>query len=63
MYLEKRKNPKIDFSFDFPNTRRYIDIKGTAVHHGTNDDGMGVWFKKMDVRSKEFIRKFILDYL
>ena len=52
----------ISFSFDFPNTDNYIDVEGTVIHHG-NDDGMGVWFKKIDERSKEFIRKFILDYL
>ena len=52
----------ISFSFDFPNTDNYIDVEGTVIHHG-NDDGMGIWFKKIDKRSKEFMRKFILDYL
>ncbi len=53
---------EISFSFDFLNTRSYIDVKGAVIHHG-NNDGMGIWFKKIDERSKEFIRKFILDYL
>ena len=54
---------EIDLSFDFPNTTKYIDVKGTVVHHGNNNDGMGIWFKKMDERNKEFIRQFIKDYL
>ncbi len=54
---------KINFSFDFPNTTRYIDVKAVVVHHGKNDDGMGIWFKKIEERNKEFIRRFILDYL
>jgi hypothetical protein len=56
-------NSEIDFSFDFPNTTRYIDVKGAVIHHGENDDGMGIWFKKIDERNKEFIRRFILYYL
>jgi hypothetical protein len=27
------------------------------------DDGMGIMFKKIDERNREFIRRFILDYL
>jgi len=54
---------EIDFSFDFPITRRYLDVKGVVVHHGKDDDGIGIWFKKIDERNKEFIRRFILDYL
>jgi transposase len=53
---------EIDFSFDFPNTARYIDVKGTVIHHGNKDEGMGIRFKKIDDRDKEFIREFILDY-
>ena len=53
----------VSFSIDFPTARRSIDVEGTVVHHGENDDGMGIWFKRIDKRSKEFIRMFILDYL
>jgi len=53
----------VSFSIDFPTARRSIDVEGTVVHHGENDDGMGIWFKRIDERSKEFIRMFILDYL
>jgi len=48
----------IALSLDFPNERDFIEVKGMVVHHG-NDDGMGIWFKKIDERKKEFIRKFI----
>lgn len=53
----------ISFSFDFPNKKRNIEVKGVVVHHGNKDDGMGIWFKKIDERSKEFISKLILDNL
>ena len=54
---------EIDFSFEFLNEDDYIDVTGTVLHHGDNDDGMGIWFKKIDDKNKEFIRKFILEYL
>ena len=54
---------KINFSFYFPNTTRHIDVKGTVIHQGKDYDGMGIRFKKIEERNKEFIRKFILDYL
>ena len=53
---------KIDFSFKFLNEDYYIDVTGKVVHHGTNEDGMGIWFKRIDERSKEFIRGFVKDY-
>ena len=53
----------VSFSFDFPTARRYIDVEGTVVHHGKNDDGMGIWFKRIDERNREFIKMFIVDYL
>ena len=51
---------EISFSLDIPD---YIDITGTVMHHGTNDDGMGIWFKRIDDRAKEFIRMFVSDCL
>ena len=53
---------EIDLSLEFLNTN-YIDVTGTVVHHGDNDDGMGVWFKRIADRDKEFIREFVRDYL
>jgi hypothetical protein len=52
---------EISFSLDFPDAKKHIDIKGVIVHHGKNDDGMGIWFKKMEERSKSFIRNFVLN--
>lgn len=53
----------VSFSIDFPAEKRNIDVEGTVVHHGGNGDGMGIWFKRIDERSKEFIKMFIVDYL
>ena len=53
----------VSFSLDFPTAKRHIDVEGAVVHHGKNEDGMGIWFKKIDERNKEFIKMFILDYL
>ena len=53
---------EIDFSFEFFNEDDYIDVTGEVVHHGTNDDGMGIWFKRIEDRDKEFIRGFMRDY-
>jgi len=54
---------EISFSLDIPTADDYIDITGTVMHHGTNDDGMGIWFKRIDERAKEFIRMFVSDCL
>ena len=54
---------EVSFSIDFPNAKSNIDVEGTVVHHGESGDGMGIWFKRIDERSKEFIRMFIVDYL
>ena len=51
----------ITFSLDFPITEDYIEVEGTIMHHG-NNDGMGIQFKKIDGKDKEFIKEFILDY-
>ncbi len=37
---------EIKFSFNFPNTKNYIDIKGTVIQHGENDDRMGYGLKR-----------------
>jgi len=47
----------------FPIQKGILDVKGVVVHHGKNNDGMGIWFMKIDKRNKELIRRFILDYL
>jgi len=30
---------EIDFSFDFPTTNKYIDVRGVVIHHGKNEEG------------------------
>ena len=53
----------ISFSLDFPTAKDYIEVKGVVVHHGKNGNGMGIYFRRVDEGSKEFIKKFISDYL
>ncbi len=36
---------------------------GEVMYYGTDEDGMGIWFKRIDDRSKEFIRMLVRDYL
>ena len=52
----------IFLSFYFSSIKKHIDVKGLIVHHGNNKNGMGIWFKKTEERSKVFIRRFISDY-
>jgi hypothetical protein len=33
------------------------------MHHGADEDGMGILFKRIDERSKEFLKMFVRDYL
>jgi hypothetical protein len=54
---------EVEFSFGFPNTDDYTDVKGVVVHHCNNDERMGIWFKKIYARNKEFTKMFVLDYL
>ena len=54
---------EISFSLDFPDAKNHINVTGVILHHGKNSDGMGIWFKKIDERSKTFIRKFVIDHL
>ena len=53
----------ISVSFDFPDRMRLIKANGVVVHQGNNNDGMGIAFKRIRERHKEFIRRFISDYL
>jgi len=53
----------ISLSFDFPDRMRLMKANGVVVHHGNNNDGIGISFKKIRERHREFIRRFISDYL
>jgi len=33
------------------------------MHHVADEDGMGIWFKRIDERAKGFIKMFVRDYL
>ena len=54
----------ISLSFDFPDRMRLMKANGVVVHHGNNsEDGMGISFKRIKERHKEFIKRFISDCL
>ena len=53
---------EIDLSFEFINTDDYIDVVGQVVHHGEEEDGLGIWFKRINERDMEFIRGFVRNY-
>lgn len=53
----------VALSFDFPTTEDSIDTIGTVMHHGKDGEGMGIWFKRIDDRTKEFIKMFVSDRL
>ena len=53
----------ISLSFDFPDRMRLLKANGVVVHHGNNNDGMGVSFTIMKERYRGFIKRFISDYL
>jgi hypothetical protein len=40
-----------------------MKANGVVVHHGNNNDGIGISFKKIRERHREFIRRFISNYL
>ena len=53
----------ISLSFDFPDRMRLMKANGVVVHHGNNNDGIGISFKKIRERHREFIRRFISNDL
>jgi len=54
----------IFLSFDFPDRVGLIKANGVVIHHSNNnEDGMGIAFKRIRERHREFIRRFISDCL
>jgi len=54
----------ISLSFDFPDRVGLIKANGVVIHHSNNnEDGMGIAFKRIRERHREFIRRFISDCL
>jgi hypothetical protein len=54
---------EISLDFDFPSRVRLMPAKGIVMHHGTNEDGMGISLIKIKDRHKDFLTKFITSYL
>lgn len=54
---------EISLDFDFPSRVRLMPAKGIVMHHGTNDDGMGISLINIKERHKEFLKKFVASYL
>lgn len=54
---------EISLDFDFPSRVRLMPAKGIVMHHGANDDGMGISLIKVKERHKDFLKKFVASYL
>ena len=55
---------EISLSFDFPDRVGLIKGSGVVIHHSNNsEDGMGIAFKRIRERHRDFIKKFVRDYL
>lgn len=54
---------EISLDFDFPSRVRLMPARGIVMHHGTNDDGMGISLINIKERHKEFLKKFVASYL
>jgi hypothetical protein len=53
----------LSLDFDFPSRVRLMPVKGIVMHHGANDDGMGISMINIKERHKEFLKKFVASYL
>ena len=53
----------IDLVLILPNTDRNITVSGLVRHHGTQEDGMGISFEKIDDHSVAVIQEFIKTFL
>jgi len=58
---------QIELILDLPNAAKKIEVMGVVKHHGTHEDGMGVYFESIDSESvsliEQFIKTFLDDYL
>jgi len=53
----------LDLLLYLPNTDKNIKIKAVVKHHGTHEDGMGIFFKDLDHHSAGIIQQFIQTFL
>ena len=53
----------IELILDLPNAEKKIRATGIVKHHGTHNDGMGVYFEQIDKQSILLIDQFIKTFL
>ena len=53
----------VDLLITLPNAEGRIHVSGIVKHHGTQKDGMGIFFKKIDEQSVKIIQEFINTFL
>ena len=53
----------IELILDLPNAEKKIKATGIVKHHGTHNDGMGVYFELIDKESVLLIDQFIQTFI
>lgn len=53
----------IELILDLPNADKKIKVMGRVKHHGTHEDGMGIYFEAIDDQSISLIEEFIKTFL
>ena len=53
----------VDLLITLPNAEKRIHVSGIVKHHGTQEDGMGIFFEKIDEKSVTIIQEFIKTFL
>lgn len=54
---------QIELILDLPNAEKKINVMGVVKHHGTHEDGMGIFFEAIDEESISIIGQFIKTFL
>ena len=54
---------RIELVMDLPNADKKIKVTGIVKHHGTHEDGMGIYFETIDDASVSIIETFIETFL
>ena len=53
----------VDLLITLPNAEERIHVSGIVKHHGTQEEGMGIFFEKIDEQSVAIIQEFIKTFL
>lgn len=53
----------VDLLITLPNAEERIHVSGIVKHHGTQKDGMGIFFEKIDQQAVTTIQEFINTFL